>query len=139
MATLEKYAPYLSTFYHCKSKTDLQGSYGLDYSSAKNKIKKHKELKKEQQKVTIGYTSSGGHLVELTKGIDKPINQIVWAQASPQLHPPHRAPALLAQLQYIYPFGQACQVYLATGLAIGHRSSLYIKYGVVMPTLTQAA
>lgn len=49
--TLEKYALYPATFYYWKKKHDDQGVDGLDHSSVKEKLKKVKELEKENRKL----------------------------------------------------------------------------------------
>jgi putative transposase len=50
-ATLEKYALYPATFYYWKNKFDEPGADGLHHSSAKEKLKKLKELEKENRKL----------------------------------------------------------------------------------------
>lgn len=49
--TLEKYALYPATFYYWKNKFDDQGAAGLDHSSVKDRLKKVKELEKENKKL----------------------------------------------------------------------------------------
>lgn len=50
-ATLQKYALYPATYYYWKSKYADQGADGLDHSSAKEKLKKLKDLEKENRKL----------------------------------------------------------------------------------------
>lgn len=50
-ATLEKYGLYPATFYYWKNKYDDLGADGLDHSSVKERLKKVKELEKENRKL----------------------------------------------------------------------------------------
>lgn len=50
-ATLEKYGLYPATFYYWKKKYDDQGADGLDHSLVKDRLKKVKELEKENLKL----------------------------------------------------------------------------------------
>jgi putative transposase len=50
-ATLEKYALYPATFYYWKKKHESQDADGLNHSSVKEKLKKLKELEKENRKL----------------------------------------------------------------------------------------
>lgn len=50
-ATLEKYSLYPATFYYWKNKLAQMGSEGLDHSLLKERLKRFKQLEKENLKL----------------------------------------------------------------------------------------